>query len=428
MKMRNKIKVIKSIKILALGLGLLLMSQANSLTLKANSGKVAAKPIVIIPFAGNKENIKIDFVIAKDLKQSGIFSPVSPQKFRDRPTALSNVNFDKFRSLGVTYLVIGSKRVVNSKNQIKFSVIDVYQEQEVANHTISQPQQQLKKISHQVSDLILKDLTGISGSFAKQLVYIHEVGQRSNRRYSIMLSDVYGGETVSLITSKSPLMSPRFSPNANKIAYVTFEGKQAQIVTQDIKTGKRILVSKQEGLNSSPAWSPDGKKIAMVLTVNGNPEIYIKNLITGGLVRVTNNKAIDAEPSFSTNGQEIYFTSNRSGKPQLYRISLTTGSVTRLTRGSYSAGANVSKYSKVALATRKGSQYVIAVIDLKTGKYKAITNGFLDETPRFSPNGQMIIFSTVQNDKQVLKIANVDGSNEMTLSSNGHIRDADWSN
>ncbi len=403
------------------------LSQAETLTLEANSGKVAAKPIVIIPFQGNKGSTKIDFLVAKDLKQSGVFSPVSPNKVGSKPASISQVDFDKIQKLGIAYLVIGKKQVFNGKSVLNFSVIDVFQKQEVATHKIVAKSNGLKKASHEVSDLILKDLTGIKGSFSKRLVYVYESGTGRSKRYSVMLSDVYGRGAVTLIKSKAPLMSPRFSPNGTKIAYVTFEGKQAQIVTQNIKTGRRALVSKQKGLNSSPSWSPDGRKIAMVLSINGNPEIYIKNLSNGKLTRVTNNKAIDAEPSFSSNGQSLYFTSNRGGKPQLYRINLSSGAVARLTKGSYSAGANVSKYNKVAMAARKGSQYVIKILNLKNGKSKTITNGFLDETPRFSPNGQMIVFSTVKGNKQVLKIANIDGSNEMVLSGSGHLRDADWS-
>lgn len=398
-----------------------------AIDLSVGQGKIAAKPIAVVPFGGNSGQDKIDFIVSSDLKQSGVFAPISPDTYQGRPTDTAQINYPGFQSLGAAYVVVGQ---MQDAQTIRFAIADAFQQQVVGSYTIKIPPKTLRQSAHEVSDIILEKLTGVRGAFATRLVYIMESGQGESRRYQVMLSDSDGKQAITLLTSRAPVMSPRFSPDGRYVAYVTFEGGQSQIVTHDIVTGKRRLLSKEPGINSAPAWSPDGSKMAMVLSKDGNPEIYLKNLAGGQLVRVTNNPKIDTEPVWSADGNAIYFTSDRSGIPQLYQINLNSGAVSVVNgTGRYSAGADISPDGKqIALAHNTGSGFIIGTIDRSTGRFKGVSRGFADETPRFSPNGKMLIYTSVENNKSVLKIVNVDGSGINTLSTSGHLRDADWSN
>ena len=416
-------KIIQSIIII--GLCLLPIKHLLAIDLSVRQGKVAAKPIAIVPFA-NDLGDKVGFIIASDLKQSGVFTPISPASYRDRPTDNEQINYATFQALGATYVIIG--KIIGTQN-IKFVITDVFQKKIIGSYNVLISPKSLRQSAHEVSDIILEKLTGARGAFATKLIYIHELRQSPSRRYQIILSDSDGADPIILLSSSSPIMSPRFSPNGNQLAYVTFEGQQAQIVTHDINTGRRELVSKEKGINSAPAWSPDGNKIAMVLSRDGNPEIYFKDLSSGQLVRVTNNPGIDTEPVWSANGQSLYFTSDRTGSPQIYRINLSNGYVSRVTiTGRYSAGADISDNGKkIALTRSNNGHFIIGIIDILSGQFNAVSKGFVDETPRFSPNSQMLIFTSVKNNREVLKIVNIDGSGSNTLSTSGNIRDPDWS-
>lgn len=409
-------------------LGLIVLIQvvaANAIDLSVGQGKVAAKPIAIVPFAGNSGQNQIDYIVSSDLYQSGVFAPVSPKTYNARPSSGNQIDYTGFQQLGVAYVVVGQ---VLSSQTIQFSLADVFQKQVIGTYQVA-TNGSVRQGAHRISDVILEKLTGVRGAFATRLVYINETGAGLSRRYRVMLSDSDGHNSVALLSSRAPLMSPRFSPDGRHIAYVTFEGNHAQIVTHNIRTGRRTLVSKAPGINSAPAWSPDGSKIAMVLSKDGNPEVYFKDLRSGRLVRVTNNRGIDTEPVWSASGNAIYFTSNRSGTPQLYQIQLSSGGISQVTStGPYSAGADVSRDGKkIALARSSNGRFIIGTIDRASGRFKGVSKGFVDETPRFSPNGKMLIFTSVQNNRQVLKIVNVDGSGTNTLSSSGQIRDPDWS-
>lgn len=413
-------------KILLTAALLLQAVSVYAIDIAVGSGEVAAKPIAIVPFAGNSGNNKIDFIVASDLKQSGVFAPISPTAYQARPSTAQQIDYAAFQSLGAAYVVVG--QLVNSQT-IRFAVADSFQKQIIGSYTVAIAPKTLRQAAHEVSDIILEKLTGVRGAFATRLAYVYETGSGNGRRYHIMLSDSDGANPKTLITSRAPLMSPRFSPDGNRIAYVTFEGNRSQIVTQNIHSGKRTLVSNATGINSAPAWSPDGGKIAMVLSKDGNPEVYFKNLSNGQLMRVTNNPKIDTEPAWSPDGREIYFTSDRGGSPQLYAISIANGRLKKITStGRYSAGAAISPDGKrIALARNQGGSFIVGTIDRASGRFYGVSKGFVDETPRFSPNGQMLIFTSVEGGKSVLKLVNVDGSGTNTLSTSGQIRDPDWS-
>ncbi len=421
-------EIIKVSKIVAIGVFLLQVMTASALEISVGKGKEVAKPIAVVPFAGNGGMNKIDFIVSSDLKQSGLFSPINPASYQQRPASPQQINYQDFQKRGAAYIVVGKQ---NANQSLSFSVADAVQKQVIANYTVSLQGLTLRQAAHKVSDLILFKLTGKRGAFATRLVYVHETGGGLSRRYNLMLSDSDGKNAIRLLSSRAPIMSPRFSPNGKAVAYVTFEGGNSQIVTHNIYTGKRSLVSKEVGINALPAWSPDGSKIAMVLSKDGNSEIYFKNIYNNTLVRVTNNAGIDSEPVWSPSGNEIYFTSDRSGSPQLYVINLSTGALRRITNGSgYSAGADISSDGKLlALARKEGSGFSVGTIKLSTGRFTPVSRGFSDETPRFSPNGKMVVFTSVKNNRSVLKIVNVDdkAGSARTLSVAGHIRDADWS-
>lgn len=399
------------------------------LVLKLDKPQIAAKPIAIVPFANNTQQDKIEFIVASDLKQSGVFSPISPQSYVQRPQDTAGIDYAEFDQLGTNYVVVGNLESTAQGQVVRFAIADSVMKQLIGSYAVAVKEGNLRHTAHQVSDIILQKITGIRGAFAGKLAYVHESGQGSNRQYSIMVSDSDGQNSRTVVSSKLPLMSPRFSSQGNKLAYVSFEGQRSQINVIDLASGQTQTISKEFGINSAPAWSADDSKIAMVLSKDGNSEIYYKNLTSGQLVRVTDNPGIDTEPTWSADSNSLYFTSDRSNVPMLYRINLQSGQLTKVgSSGQYSARADVSyDGKKLALTRSQNGQFVIGTIDLDSNQFLGVSTGFLDETPRFSPNAQMIIFTSVENGKQVLRIVNVDGSGENTLSSSGHIRDPDWS-
>jgi len=230
-------------------------------------------------------------------------------------------------------------------------------------------------------------------------------------------------------------MSPAWSPNSKRLAYVSFEKKRSLIYVQELKTGQRKIVAQFKGINSAPRWSPDGKRLAMTLSKDGNSEIYVMHLASGVLQRITNHYSIDTEPDWAPDGRSLIFTSDRAGKPQIYQIAVDqqgrNGNPKRLTyEGNYNSRASFSTDGKfLAMITRDNGNFRVAILELATRYLQVLTRSRLDESPSFAPNGKMILYATELRGRGILEAIAVDGSHspQRLRVLSGDVREPAWS-
>lgn len=400
---------------------------------KEDSGK---KAIAIVPFAQQTgmqalpQNIA--GIISQNLKSTGLFNPLATKKLPEQPFYAPQVNFSRWQAINMPYLVIG--RAISGKNdyQIEFELFDVYDQKRLIGLAYKATTQTLKQVSNKISDDIYYVLTGKRGIFSTRLVYVTVHRQNGQKpQYHLNISDVDGQNAQLMLRSNEPIFSPRWSPDGKSIAYVTYSDiakrKRMAVYIQDISSGKRMLVSAYRGLNAAPAWSPDGQYLALTLSKDNNPEIYIYSIKTRQFKRITNNSAIDTEAEWAPNGKYIVFTSDRrKGQPQIYRVGVNGGKVRRLTfKGSYNARPRFSPDGrKLTFLHQKKDQYQIAVLTLKTKKFKIISKTKFNDSPSFAPNGEIIIYSTGNE----LATVSIDGKIQKRLAiPTSEVREPAWS-
>lgn len=426
--------MIRSLRWLAAVLAFVLpaaaMAQQQGLEIDIVGGNAAALPIAVVPFAGTAGETDMAKVIAADLARSGQFRTLPDKDLVERPTRGAEVNYPTWRLLKQDFLLVG--RIVDAGGQmrVEYELFDVAKQARLLGEAKIAPGSAARDVAHQIADAVYEKILGVRGAFWTRIAYVTASGVGNNRKYALMVADSDGYNPQAVVNSSAPLLSPSWSPDGRRIAYVSFDRGSSSIYIQNLASSGRELVASFRGINGAPSFSPDGSKLAMTLSKSGNPEIYVMDLGSKQLRQVTNQFGIDTEPVWSADGQTLYFTSDRGGKPQIYQVSAAGGGATRLTfQGSYNAKATVSRDGKkIATAQGNGNTYRIALFDRGLGgRWTTLSPGSLDESPSFAPNASMLVYAAKEGGRSVLYTVSADGRARARLAvANANVQEPAW--
>lgn len=401
-----------------------------ALTIEITEGVESAVPIAVVPFASETAPVNIAAIVNADLERSGYFKMMAEQSMPARPSKAAEVNFKEWQALGQSYMVIGQVVDAGGQYNVQFQLLDTYKSAQLLGYRMVSSSADLRRTAHHISDLIFEKLTGKKGVFSGRIAYITttDLGNKQ-QSHRLQVADADGFNPQTIASSVEPLMSPSWSPDGKKVAYVSFERKSAAIYVQTLATGERVRVAEFPGINGAPAWSPDGTRLALTLSKDGSPDIYVLNLSTRALTKLTKSFAIDTEPSWSPDGSSIVFTSDRGGKPQIYMVPSQGGQEKRLTfSGNYNARASFSPDGRsLVMVHGNGNDYRIAVMDMATRSLNVLTGGRADESPSFAPNGAMILYASKKGRTGFLSAVSLDGKMQQKLVFNsGEVREPSW--
>ena len=381
-------------------------------------------PVAIADFSGDGAGAQIAEIIRADLTRTGQFRLISTA---GTPlTYATPIAYDEWRKRGADFLAYGTVTRNGDRFEIKYRLGDTVKRGSLDEITIVGSEKELRRMSHQIADRIYEKITGIRGVFSTRIAYVLKRG----KTFELQIADADGQNPQVALRSGEPIISPAWSPDGSRLAYVSFESGKPVVYVHQLATSKRFPVANYKGNNSAPAWSPDGNNLAVVLTRDGLSQIYLVNATDGGnLRRLTRSPLIDTEPSYSPDGKTIYFTSDRSGSPQIYQVSAQGGEPRRVTfNGSYNISPRVSPDGKTLLSvTRRDGSYRVSSLDLASGAESLLTQGRDDQSPSFAPNGMQVLYAANQGGRSVLAGVSSDGRVRQTLSVlNGEIREPTW--
>ena len=407
----------------------------GELFLEITKGSEDPYKVAMIPFEGNSRVSKqVNNIMRNDLIRTGEFSILDEELLLPVKMIEDELVFNDWKLLGMDYLVTG--KIVNENNSldINYEIYDIHKKRKVRSSKVFGIPNQIRQLAHYTSDGIYESITGIKGIAATRLLYVNEIkDSQLISRYKLMLADSDGANEKILLSSSEPIISPSWSPDGKRVAYVSFETGMAKVFIQEIASGKREAVLSKDTQISSPSWSPDGKYLSLTLYQDGNAEIYILRLRDRTLTRMTNQFAIDTESSWSPRGNKILFTSGRSGSPQIYELDLRklNPKAKRISfEGTYNAKASYLPKEEGIIFVHRSNDglFHIALKYKKENFIRVLTEAKMDESPSVAPNGNMVIYGIREENLSMLAGFSLSGAKFKLPASNGEVREPAWSN
>ena len=407
----------------------------GELFLEITKGSEDPYKIAMISFEGDSKISKqLNKIIRNDLIRTGEFYILDEGLLLPVNFINDELVYSDWKLLGMDYLVTGKIVKLNNSLDISYEIYDVHKKRKLRSSKVFGIPNQIRQLAHYTSDGIYESITGIKGIAATRLLYVNEIkDSKLVSAYKLMLADSDGANEKTLLSSSEPIISPSWSPDGKKVAYVSFETGIAKVFIQEIASGNREAVLSKETQISSPSWSPDGKYLSLTLYQDGNAEIYILRLRDKTLTRMTNQFAIDTESSWSPKGNKILFTSGRSGSPQIYELDLRklNPKAKRISfEGTYNAKASyLPKEEGIIFVHRSDDGLFHIALKYKRENFiRILTEAKMDESPSVAPNGNMVIYGIKEKNLSMLAGFSLSGAKFKLPASSGEVREPAWSN
>jgi TolB protein len=424
-----------ALAILALAAVLLGMAAPASAQLRVDvtQGNIQPLPIAIPDFIGDPSGAQIAGVVRADLDRSGLFRPLDPKSFVEQVKDINTIpNFANWRVINAQALVTGQvTSQPDGRLRLDFRLWDVAGGSQMVGLQYYTTPDNWRRIAHLVSDAIYQRITGEKGYFDTRIVFISESGPATNRKKRLAVMDEDGANPKFLTNGSYMVLTPRFNPTAQMIAYMSYIAGKPRVYLFDMETGKQEMLGNFPNMTFSPRFSPDGNKVVMSLESGGNSDIYVMDLRTRSVARLTSDPAIDDAPSYSPDGTQIAFESDRGGSQQVYVMNADGSNVHRISFGAGKNGTPVwsPRGDLIAFTKQASGSFRIGVMRPDGSGERMITNGWEDEGPTWAPNGRVLMFGRTERGGRGSSVWSVDvtGRNERRVTTPGAASDPAWS-
>ena len=393
------------------------------LTVEVSGAGSNRMPVAVAAFEGESALPRaVTDVVRADLERSGLFKLV---ELGPVPMGADNPDLARARARGADSVAVGTIAPAGGgRYQVTVRLMDAPKQLSLGSQAMTMAPNQYRTTGHRIADFIYEKLTGEPGVFSTRIAYV----VKSGPRYELQIADADGSNAQTALVSREPIISPAWSPDGTRLAYVSFEAKKPVVYVHSLASGQRNVAANFKGSNSAPAWSPDGRRLAVVLTKDGQSQLYSVNADGSGVQRLASSAGIDTEPAWSPDGM-IYFTSDRGGSPQIYRVPAGGGEAQRVTfEGSYNVSPRPSPDGKsLVYVSRNGGRFQVTLLDLASRQTQILTDSSKDESPSFAPNGRMVLYATEIGGRGVLAAVSSDGRVKQRLSvQSGDVREPAW--
>ncbi len=413
---------------------------AAQLTVTIDRGTVKPLPVAVSPFFGADEALaedgrRIASVVGADLERSGLFRLIDPAAYIQAPAGLAREGprFADWRTINAEALIMGEVRAAGDDDlTVDFRLFDVAAGNELRGLRFTVPRRDWRRVAHKIADEIYTRITGESGYFDTRIVYVAESGSATRRVKRLAIMDQDGADHRFLTRGDALVLTPRFAPDGRTVAYLTYAYGPPRVALLDVDGGEERVLGDFAGMTFSPRFSPDGRYLAFTLADGGNSDLYLFDRRTEERRRLTRGGAIDTSPDFDPSGERLVFNSDRGGSPQLYVMPLGGGGAAERISfgdGRYGSPAWSPRDDLIAFVNQKQGDFHIGVMRPDGGDARLLTRSYMDDGPRFAPNGRVLVFARTDPRRGRTRLFSIDtiGYNLRELATPLDASDPDWS-
>lgn len=409
---------------------------ASALTFNVTPGApFTPLPIAVPTFAGDPQHgSQVSQIVANDLKLSGYINPLDPSSYLQKTVgANDSPQFNNWTTIGAQALVACTVQAQGSQISAAVRLWDVTTGQQLLGQQFATSADNIRRLGHIIADAVYSKLTGFKGFFDTRICFVSETGPKTARIKRLALMDWDGANIRYLTEGRDLVLTPRFSPSTQEVAYMAFDGnQQPHVFILNTATGARNVVGQYQQMTFSPRFSPDGSKLVFSVQNEGNSNIVMTDLRSGQTRQLTNDPSINTGPSFSPDGSQIAFESDRGGGQQIYIMGADGSSPRRISFGSgrYATPVFSPDPDNPYIAFTKNDSsgnFVVGVMKPDGSAERIIASGYHNEGPTWAPNGRYVMYFQEGGGGSTLWYADVTGVVNNPVKISGAASDPAWS-
>jgi TolB protein len=399
------------------------------LELTLGVGNFRPMRIAVMPFEGGERANAIAQIVAADLKRSGLFEPLPADQFPQSAIGFDAApNFAAWSATGVQAIITGRAQA-GGQISAAYRLWDIAEGQQADAQQIDLEARAWRRAAHIIADGVYSQIIGEKGFFDSRVVFVDESGPKNARRKRLAVMDSDGANVRALTNGQDLVVTPRFAPSSQSVAYMSFvQNRDPRVFVLDLGSGKRRSVGNFPGMTFAPRFSPDGGAVVMSMQNGGDANLFRLDLASGQTTRLTNDPSIDTSPSYAPDGSRIVFESDRGGRQQIYVMGASGGGAKRISfgQGSYSTPVWSPKGDLIAFTKQAGGQFSIGIMKPDGSGERSLVESFHNEGPTWAPNGRYLMYFREQSGGSKIYMTDIFGRVNVAIPTPGSASDPAW--
>ncbi|MDY0195503.1 MAG: Tol-Pal system protein TolB [Sulfurovaceae bacterium] len=252
----------------------------------------------------------------------------------------------------------------------------------------------------------------------------------ASRQSEIILSDYTFTYKYPIIRSGLNLFPKWSDKSQSSFYYTAMNGARPVLYRYHLNNGTKDMITSSDGMLVCSDVSSNGSKLLLTMAPNGQPDIYEYDVATKSASRLTDFGGIDVSGQYMSGEKQIVFVSNRLGYPNIFKKYLTSPSVSPVVSRGRNNNSCDAFGNKIVYSSRESSERfrgnTFNIYLNSTSGTTPLTNSGDNQFPRFSSDGNVVLYVKQQSGKSLVGYVNIDTKESSIFNVGSKVQSIDW--